>query len=113
MLQVRPSTVATVDSEDPDVRLLRVEFELEGLGGSTTVGASDFAILDGDGNPYDAVEAPAGGDVEPLGDHQLETGDTAAGAAYFELPMRARGLLIAYWPAASESPVATWTLNAP
>ena len=113
VLQVRPATVATVDAEDPEVRLLRVEFDLEGLGGSSAVGASDFAILDGDGNRYDAVEAPADADVEPLGDHQLETGDTAAGAAYFELPMRARGLLIAYWPAASESAIATWTLSAP
>jgi hypothetical protein len=111
-LQVRPTAVATIDTDDDDVRLLRLELELEGLGGTATVGPSDFAIVDGTGTRYHAVKGPDD-DVEPLGDHSLDMWETAAGAVYFELPMQARGLLIAYWPSANERAVATWTLSAP
>lgn len=110
-LQIRPTTVATIDTDD-EVRLLRVDLELEGLGGTAEVGPADFAIVDGTGTRYRAVEGPID-DVEPLCDQALELWETAAGAVYFELPRQARGLLIAYWPAASERAVATWTLNAP
>lgn len=111
-LQIRPTTVATIDTDDVEKRLLRLELELEGLGGTAEVGPADFAIVDGAGTPYRAVEGPDD-DVEPLCNQALESGETAAGAVYFELPRQARGLLIAYWPAASERAVATWTLNAP
>lgn len=111
-LRVRPTTVATLDTDDVDVRLLRLELEVEGLGGAAAVGPSDFAIVDGTGTRYRPIEGPDD-DVEPFCDHVLEASGTAAGAVYFELPMHARGLLIAYWPVASGSAVANWTLSAP
>lgn len=111
-LRVRPTAVATVDTDDADVRLLRLEVEVEGLGGAAEVGPSDFAIVDGAGTRYRPVDGPDD-EVEPLGDQVLEASGTAAGAVYFELPRQARGLLIAYWPAASGGAVANWTLSAP
>jgi len=106
--RVLPRAVSTVEVIE-DRRLLRIDVELAALAGRATTGASDFLITTADGTRYEPVDGPDGG----LGDHQLDAGESVAGAVYIEVPKRTSGLLLAYGPASSGEVIATWTLNAP
>ena len=112
VLQVRPSSAATIEMVD-DVRVLIVQLEVESLAGTAAVAASDFSIVDGQGTRYEAAEREADGDVPALGERELEAGERAVGAVVFEVPLRASGLLIAYTPEGDAEAFAPWTLSAP
>jgi hypothetical protein len=112
VLQVRPSSAATIEMVD-DVRVLSVEVEVESLAGTARVAASDFSIVDGQGTRYGPAERDVDGEVGPLGEQELDGGETAVGVVLFDVPISASGLLIAYTPEGDEEAFAPWTLSAP
>lgn len=112
VVSIAPRAVSTLNEAD-GVRLVRVDFELIGLAGSTVAGASDFVMVDADGTRYSPVPGPADAPTNSLDDRQLRGGETMTGAVYFSVPSASPGLLIAYLPTPDGAVLATWTLNAP
>ena len=112
VLSVRPSAVSSV-AEGEGTRLIRVDLELAVLAGDVETGASDFVMLGVDGTRYTSTVGPEDDPAQDLVDQALSEGDAVAGAVYFEVPIDARGLLIAYVPDGEGDALATWSLNAP